>query len=59
MTNLHPATSGRHSAEARCDQFGVEAALAWLSGRIADSSKPPLDSRYIAAYRETCARWPK
>ncbi len=50
---------GTHNGEAWCEHVGPVRALAWLANRIEDNTKPPLDPRYIEAFKLVCANWSK
>lgn len=57
MRQEHPAVRGRSNATVLCDTEGVEAARAWLRQRIDDSTRAPLDPRYVEAFNDVCDSW--
>lgn len=54
MNREHPATRGRHNAEAICENEGADAARAWLDKRRNDTDRAPLDPLYIRAFLRVC-----
>ena len=56
MSQQHPYSRGYNSAIARVETDGMDSARHWLVQRMADTTKPALDDRYVKGYMESLAQ---